>query len=50
MKTNQSIKRGGFGLAVLALSSTLTAGITALGAERIEGFRDTPVIPGTKWH
>jgi hypothetical protein len=50
MKTNSVLRRSGLGLAMLALTFTLNPGIAAPAAERIEGFRDTPIVPGTNWH
>src|SRR5512140_701399 len=32
------------------LTSVITAPLSMVGAETIDGFRDTPIVPGTKWH
>jgi hypothetical protein len=48
MKTNLALKNIGFCLLVI-LAATAPAKLK--GAEQaIEGFRDTPILPGTKWH
>src|SRR5207244_424170 len=41
--------RRGIYLSMLAITSNLLSGTTTLG-QPIEGFRDTPIVPGTKWH
>jgi hypothetical protein len=47
MRTNRALEHCSFCLLVLAA----TALANLKGAEQpIEGFRDTPILPGTKWH
>jgi hypothetical protein len=48
--TSHLLKRRGICLALLTATVTATPALAAPGGEQIDGFRDTPMLPGTKWH
>ncbi len=50
MKTPRLLKHCGISLAVLTVTSIVAIAVAASGGEQIDGFRDTPILPGTKWH
>ncbi len=50
MKTSALLKQRGIALALLTVIATASPAFAAPGGETIDGFRDTPMLPGTKWH
>ena len=49
MKIGHLLNERGICLALLTVCATATPAFAA-GSEQIDGFRDTPMLPGTKWH